>query len=157
MFYFPSPSLLNFCPSTHFHPASTLRSVRLILHLTHASLPHPCPLLLHPPPSPFPPKTNLIPSWPGRETEAMRLEVEGRHTAERGQERAPMAPPQRPARGGAGTNSSSIPGTQHPCFCSYHITRTHTHADSPGMLSKQHEIHCCNVCCFFFFSSTDSL
>lgn len=103
------------------------------------------------PPSPFPPKTNLIPSWPGRETEAMRLEVEGRHTAERGQERAPMAPPQRPARGGAGTNSSSIPGTQHPCFCSYHITRTHTHADSPGMLSKQHEIHCCNVCCFFFF------
>lgn len=50
--------------SNCFHPAPTLRFVRLILLLTFASLPHPCPL----PPRPSPPlqnKPDTLMAWEG--------------------------------------------------------------------------------------------
>lgn len=103
----------------HFHPTSTSRYVRLILHFTYASLSRPPP----PPAS----KTNLIPSWPRRGTEAMRLVRKGRRRAERGQERVLVAPPRRPAGGERG--HSQVPSLEHSLHVSAvspHHTHTHT-------------------------------
>lgn len=75
----------------------------------------------------------------------MHLAGEGRHRAERGQEQALVAPPQRPERGERG--HSQVPSLEHILHVSAVLPHhTHTHADYRGMRSKQHEIHCFNIC-----------
>lgn len=89
---------------------------------------------------PLPSETNLIPSWLWEEVEGGRGEGRGgvreamrlqrgkkakRGVQRRGRSEQAVAPPRRPAGGGTGTFSSSIPGTHPPCFC--HFTTSHGH------------------------------
>lgn len=101
-------SCISLCTLLHlpnpFSSAPKLRFVHLILFFLSANLHHLCPL---PYPPPLACKTNLIPSWPGRENETMHLAEEGRHTAKRGQKRAVVTPSSEASERGMATFSTS--------------------------------------------------
>lgn len=147
--FFPLSSVALHFSVYHLRPPPTppknpLTFNHLILLFISANLSHLCPIPLPPHPT-LPSKTNLIPSWPGRETETMRLAGEGRRRAEWGQEQTLVAPPQRPGRGEQG--HSQVPSLEH----NLHVTvvlphHTRTQADSWSMRLKQHETHRYNVC-----------